>query len=471
MTTFFKRILSPREREHRGERRNSEDLHDRSLSTSLSQGHLPTVPSPPISSSSTTPGGPQRQHHRHQSNEGDNIVNVIYSEPTPLDRVPRAPGLGGAGNGEGQLDNPPLPPRPVSVGHPHQLADRREEEFYVAPVDTIRSVTAVPPSVAASRERDRKIMRMHDLTMSQKARQGMQVHVQNVRVQQHSPCASPNIGEHRRTRSIGQVIDNSEYSTPWNVVEEQMRSALPPRGKKVSAGRVFPSTPGDESDRIIPVSPPPILGRDRSQSSSPIPPLPSEPPPHSPGEGVGGGGGDAEYDDPWDVRFRRINQNLPEHHGHPHQERPSPPQSGGGGLVRKSSPVGDQRPPKPPHTTKYSANTERIHRFSPPEERLTRAYSDKPRGGGGGGEGGDHGSDWSKGPGGPFRHRATTELHPSSGPGPVPPRTGSVSIPIQQRPLPQAPVDNRETVPPLVTREDSPPSGWFDSSLALEEQP
>ena len=470
MTTFFKRILSPRE--HRGERRNSEDLHDRSLSTSLSQGHLPTVPSPPISSASTAPGGPQRQHRRHQSNEGDSIVvdNVIYSEPTPLDRVPRAPGQGGGGNVEGQPDNPPLPPRPVSVGHPHQIADRRDEEFYVAPVDTISTRITVAPSVAASRERDRRIMRMHDLTMSQKARQGMQVHVQNVRVQQHSPSASPSVGGHRRTRSIGQVIDNSEYSTPWNVVEEQMRSAGPPRGKRVSAGRVIPSTPGDESDRIIPVSPPPILGsRERSQSSSPIPPLPSEPPPHSPGEG---GGGDAEYDDPWDVRFKRINQNLHEHHSH-HQERPSPPQSGGG-LVRKSSPV-DQRPPKPPHT-KSSANTERAHRFSPPEQQLTRAHSDRPHhrgggGGGGGGEVGDHSSDWSKGFGAPFRHRATTELHPSSGPGPVPPRTGSVSIPIQQRPLPQAPVDNRETAPPPVTREDSPPSSWFDSSLALEEQP
>ena len=471
MTTFFKRILSPRE--PRTERRNSADLHDHSLSTSLSQGHLPSVPSNPIITTSSSASGPQgqRRHGRPASTEGDSVVveNVIYSEPTPLDRVPRS-----SGNGDRSPDQPPLPPRPVSVAHPHHLVER-EEEFYTSPV--------VPAAVAA-RERDRRIMRMHDLTMSQKARQGMQV-----RGPQQSCSATTANSGHRRTRSIGQVIDNSEYSTPWNLVEEQMRAAGPPPVKsihKTSVGRVYPSASGEESDKIIPVSsPPPILGshdRCRSHSASPTPHFSVDQRSQSPADIVMR---EAEYDDPWDVRFRNISHNLQDSHTHSSHDRPSSPHSSTN-LLRKSPPappitpsasvgsvgVSDSRPPKPPHS---ALHTDRLCHLSP-EEHGNRAHPDKvsQRAGGSntGGVGGSSESG-SRNFGGQFRLRSTTELHGpggvSSSSGGMPSRTSSVSIPIQQRPLPQAPMDGREGGLSL-SREDSPPSGWFDSNLPLEEQ-
>ena len=455
---FFKRILSPRE--HRGERRNSADLHvhDRSLSTSLSQGHLPSVPSNPIittSNSAVSVGlqHSQRQHGRPASTEGDSVVveNVIYSEPTPLDRVPRS-----SGNGDRSPDQPPLPPRPISVAHPpHQMGDR-EEEFYTSPV--------VPAAVAA-RERDRRIMRMHDLTMSQKARQGM-----HVRGPQPSSSVTSVSSGHRRTRSIGQVIDNSEYSTPWNLVEEQMKAAGPPPVKsshKTSVGRVYPSISGEESDKIIPVSsPPPILGsrdRCRSHSASPTPRSSSDHRSQSPADMAER---EAEYDDPWDVRFRNISHNLQDSHTHSthsSHDRPSSPHSNSNVAPFPSSHSagsvcgGDSRPPKPPHT---ALHTDRLRHLSP-EEHGNRAHP------GGGSESG------GRNYGGQFRLRSTTELHGTAGVpgglGSMPSRTSSVSIPIQQRPLPQAPMDGRESGL-SISREDSPPSGWFDSNLPLEEQ-
>lgn len=417
MTALFKRILSPRER---GRQAGHDEL----------PSPIHEVPSSSVSAATGQQG--------HKNNTADSIVvdNVIYSQPSQLDRVPPRGASGGAG---GNGEDPPLPPRPSSAssGHAHQVNSGEHETYYCAPIDTLGHGTDLqrqqrsPSTREIERERaqERKRLDMHERTLIQKQLQG---------------ASSPAIASgHRRTRSGGHVIDNDEYSTPWNAQGGNPRrsSALPlkPPRKKSSAGKGIPSTPNDGSDNVIPVSPPPILSapQDRSQSASPIPP-------RSPVVSSA----DAEYDDPWDVKNRKISQVIPSQHGRHHHlslhERRSPPAQSG-----------DPRP------TRHSAGSKVDHtRHLPVDDiRPSRVLSEK-----------DHlRSPEMEATEMPIRSRTITDLQSISISSPTSPRTGSVSMPIhpiQKRPLPEEPGN-----PNPIRREPSPSSTSFDSRLALEEQP
>lgn len=377
----FRRMLSPRDR---GRQSVPDEL-----------GH--DVPSPLAMVPS---------HHGQKSSDLNTmkVDNAIYSEPTPLDNVsPR---------GE---PNSPLPP------------PDENDPYYSAPIDTLARDPSLQHQLRSTRDRERA---------QAQERRHLEVHERTLN-QMHAIAPTSRGGGaigHRRTRSGGHIIDNDEYSTPWNAAqleEQRRRQSAPPR-KHHHSKRGIPATPNDGSDDIIPVSPPPILSasQDRSQSASPIPPPQS----------LAISGADAEYDDPWDVKNRNISQAIPgRHHAHSvHERRPS-------------------TPPLSNHRMRQSVGSRVDHHkhILAEETRLSRTASDKnPKSGAI--EVGDH-----------FRSRAVTDLQPHSlsVSNPSSPRPNSVSTPvnpIQRRPLPEEPPPNR--------REPSPVSTWFDNKLALEEQ-
>ena len=375
------------------------------------------------------------------------VDNVIYSEPTQLDRVaPRR------GSGSGSED-PPLPPRPQSAGGD-------SETYYQAPIDTLgrgntdQQQQQQQQRAASTRDRERlqeretRLMVLHNKTLSQKAQQCAPI--------TGNGASGSVVAGHRRTRSGGHVIDNEEYSTPWNVQEQQRRSSgappKAPRTKKSGAGKPIPATPSDGSDNIIPVSPSSILPHhERSQSASPIPP-------RSPGLGSS----EPEYDDPWDVKNKKINKAIPNqhgrHHGHSVHERRSPP---------PSQLAGETRP------LRMTVGGRIEHSKHLEEVRPSRAMSEKNHNWSSGGMDGTE----------PFRPRTITDVHSSgvSVSTPSSPRTSSLSMPphhIQRRPLPEEPsnsscstsIPSPSSIP--LRREPSPASStWFDCQLALEEQP
>ena len=376
----------------------------------------------------------------------DSIVvdNVIYSEPTPLDRMAGIPFRGGGGG-----EDPPLPQRPSSA---HQTNSSEPEAYYQAPVDTLGRGMELQQQQRLSsardrereQERERRRMDMHEKTLSQKQQlQGAAVPFDD--------GASSSRG-HRRTRSGGHVIDNEEYSTPWDVQEEHQRRSSglplkPPRVKKPGAGKGIPATPNDGSDNFIPLSPPAILSasQDRSKSASPIPPRSPIP-----------SAAESEYDDPWDVKNRKISKVIPSQHGRHHthsvHDRRSPPPSQLAAGQRARQSVGARM--------EHSRHSE--------EGRPTRAMSDRNQ----------HRSAGMGDTTDPFHPRTSTDTH-----GPIlsvstpnSPRTSSVSMPtsaIQKRPLPEEPGSGSGPPTPStnpIRREPSPSSTWFDSQLALEEQ-
>lgn len=381
MTALFRRMLSPRDRNRHEE---------------LSQ----EVPSPLVPS------------HLGQKNSDANTIkvdNAIYSEPSPLDNVPP----------RGEDPNSPLPPSANSD---------ENDTYYSAPADTLSRDPHLLHQQRSTRDRERA---------QAQERRHLEVHERTLNQMHAIGPASGGVGGavigHRRTRSGGHIIDNDEYSTPWNAAqaeEHRRRQSAPPRKHHLSK-RGIPATPNDGTDDIIPVSPPPILSasQDRSQSASPIP----LPPSHVTSAA------DAEYDDPWDVKNRNISQAIPgRHHAHSvHERRPSTP------------PLTNHR-----LRTSVGSRVDHHRHILAEETRLSRTSSDKnPRSG-------------AIELGDPFRSRAITDLHLSVST-PNSPRPNSVSTPvnpIQRRPLPDEPPSN-----PL-RREPSPVSTWFDSKLALEEQ-
>ena len=417
----IKRMLSPRE-------------------TERFRGHEDTPPDTPLSGGGRT----------SRTGEVDSVVidNAIYSEPTPLDRVEQ--------HHHRLSDDPPLPPRPLSGG-----GSAENETYYQAPVDTLgRSANVEQQRSSSTRERaqerERRQMNMHERTLNQIQGAAIPVYLHHHGHHHHQGGGGGGLG-HRRTRSGGHLIDNEEYSTPWDVQGEQRRrgSGLPLKPPRASR-KPIPATPSDGSDNIIPLSPTPILSssHERSQSASPVPPR--SPVQTSPG-------GDAEYDDPWDVRNRKISQAIPgRHHTHSVHDRRSPPLSHGGG-VGVGVGVGEHR-----SGVRHTVGSRTEHSRQHLEEvRPTRALSDRNnhRSGSGVLESPD-----------PFRTHSVSHSNPNS------PRSSSMcapSHPIQRRPLPEEPgTGSAVTGPPQPsalpsvansTRTDQP-SVLFDSNLAMEEQ-
>ena len=104
-----------------------------------------------------------------------------------------------------------------------------------------------------------------------------------------------------------------------------MRSAEPPRGKRVSAGRVIPSAPWDESDMIIPVSSPPILGSHVCSQEKEEEEKKEEEEEEEKEEEKEEEEEEEEMQSTMALGMsdlRKRYQNLHEHHGYPHQDCP-----------------------------------------------------------------------------------------------------------------------------------------------------
>ena len=305
---MFRRILSPhRNRDVERERQN-QSRRSYTAGTVQSNGH----------------------ETANNSDEITRIENTAYGDPDIV-----------AVTGE----NPPLPPRnlrPASVGHSFQVSQRGDDEspVYVAPADTLVRKTVMSPSIytppaetqvpggdvgVVPTKTEKKKMQMHQLTMSQKRDQ------------------DPG---HSRTRSVGHVIDSSDYSTPFDLQQQLRREkgkgghsisvpGLPPPKPPHSRVRQVTGIAGDDNELIIPVmSPPPVILSDRDQSISPSSPLstPSsehEIPEYPPDDGTN------DYDEPWDRKFRNLqftrqrrrpdNEDFDQQHHHHNHFRDSPP--------------------------------------------------------------------------------------------------------------------------------------------------
>lgn len=521
---FFRRIRSPLE--HRTTSKHEEK--QRSSSTSV----IPLQQS--------------NGHRRHGSDDVVRIENTGYGDPDILGSSNRSHSTGAS---PGDILNPPLPPRNppkqlIGLQQPSSTPSNTtsgnmndESPVYVAPADTLQrggsggtttnnltkgmlgNYTRAEPLSAPPSKNERKVMEMHQLTMSQRQRQD-------------AGQLAAHVHGHQQQRVQVQNVDNSEYSTPFNLIQQQQQQKMANRGVGGGSGkggsgastrqqqrRVPQIGMLEENDQIIPVlSPPPGHHSDRSQTTSPSSPL-STPSSEHEGEGgsggmMGGGGvsaggtGDSDYDIPWDRKFRDfqlINRHPPNpkrqssggkvHHPddgkefHPHPSsrggrRESPPQRSmhptRGHSDRNSPPAPPDRNPP----SSYQQN--KVRRMSPqppPEELLlsrppaprylpSRHQSEqhKPR---------DGSTSPNQMMGG--RYGGSHTIHgphvPRDIPPEISPRTSSMSAShMSGRRLPSPPRERAESSPVVdrrgVLRPPSPPNPvHIDFSIPLCDQP
>lgn len=381
-------------------------------------------------------------------------------------------------------ENPPLPPRnirPASIGHPPQQLVRKtsdEPALYMAPADTLNrkanaSVTSnysqVETSDALPTRKEVRKMNMHIETMKQKS-------------------------GHRRVRSIGHVVDSSEYSTPFDLLKEiegkketilpaGVRAALdqsgaPPKPPKNHHKQVKQRDFGGEVDIIIPVSSPtpPVILSDHSRTQSPSSPVSTQ----SSEQELIRDNGTNDYDEPWHDKFKNLNMptfrhqvpDEPQHvhrtqrHSHHHQvdertrvgsqlvDRGSPPSPipwDRGYRGRDPASISPEVPhDRPPAFIKGSADRSSGRRegsVSPnPRTRDIRSYSH---------------SQLPHHPGNYPRHE--DQSHGLN------PRANSVSV-MAGRQLPPPPPE-RNVEQRYVPKEPSPPPALIDISIPLEDQP
>ena len=393
---FFRRIRSPLE--HRTTSRQHEEKQ-RSSSTSV----IPVQQS--------------NGHQRHGSDDVVKIENTAYGDPDILNSNRSY----STGTSPGDILNPPLPPRnppkqlvvglhlQQSTSSPSNTSGNMNDEspVYVAPADTLQrgggggagpnslskgvlssNYTRAEPLSAPPSKNERKVMEMHQLTMSQRQRQDTGQSAAHAHQQQRV--------------QVQNVVDNSEYSTPFNLIQQQQQkmankgvSGKGSSGSTRQQRRVPQIGMAEENDQIIPVLSPPPGHSDRSQTTSPSSPLSTPSSEHEEG-GTGGGGsvggtGDSDYDIPWDRKFRDLQLiNRPpntkrqssggkihypddgkEFHPHPGSRggrRESPPQRNvyPRGYSDRSS------PPAPPERNPPSSYQSKGRRMSPqpPEDLL-----------------------------------------------------------------------------------------------------
>ena len=245
----------------------------------------------------------------------EEIKNLSYGDPDKLNSPVRSQSMIGAGD----MSNPPLPPRNMRPSHQDS-----ESSLYVAPADTLKKSSNLAPAAHVSSggvssthgsgtvdtlaeshptKSELKVMQMHQLTMSQrKAGAG-------------GPSNGGHSHGHQRTGSLGHVTENSDYSVPFNLVQQSSHvheKAKPP----VKPPRM--ATPGkperqESSERLIvinPTSPTPATSSDRSNTNSPSSPLSyqttaadqQDPPASVPKQ-------DSDYAVPWDRS--KFLQNIP----------------------------------------------------------------------------------------------------------------------------------------------------------------
>ena len=374
---------------------------------------------------------------------------------------------------------PPRHARPVSYNsHPlerKQSNDADESALYVEPANTLKKDSAkasnycqVEHAEAVPTKQDIKQMTMYKQTMEQK--QG---------------------GGHRRVRSFGHVIDKSEYSTPFDLLEENERArqrgeeVLPPNiratlnhpQRSVSdkpppkPRRIRQTEAAADDSRIPVVSPTPatLSLSDRSHTNSPSSPHST----HSLEQEPIRDDGTNDYDEPWDNKFKDLPRvrttnksdshsaeaRASQRHTHSHHTESSHINDRGS----PSSPVPFERPRRP--------NREREHVSISPE-----LPSDRPLGLGftkGGPARSSGRRDGSSSPLPPVRDGRSFSTphqplhhhsyhHSESGV-----RTSSVSM--AGRLLPPTPSEMNERR--ILARDPSPPPVVIDVSIPLEDQP
>lgn len=253
--------------------------------------------------------------------EGEEVKNSSYGDP---DTFHRTQSMVTTPTGE---MNPPLPPRNLRPPFSKMGDSESESSVYVTPADTLRNrplanssqhpsasgsgasaggnsqssgAVAVDPEAIPTKS-ERKVMQMHQLTMNQRRGQGGGVVTTPV------TATKPTNG-HQRTRSFGNVTENSDYSVPFNLKNEPPRAPRAP----VKPPRMAPPARHESSDCIIPINPPsstsPQPPSDRSDTNSPSSPMSNQSSEHEPPRQD-----DGDYAVPWDRN--KIFQNMHVHKG------------------------------------------------------------------------------------------------------------------------------------------------------------
>ena len=269
-------------------------------------------------------------HKRQNSDEGEEIKNFGYGDPDVL----QTRSLASAVTTPSNEANPPLPPRntkssPYGLQHGRQGEGGSETPVYVAPADTLRkaaSNSVQPPSGGSGKTQGNnsgdaygdphaatkieiKQLKMHQLTMSQKRGQGGGAGGMPVMSSTNSTSG------HQRTQSFGYVIETSDYSIPFNLVQanandnktqQNSRPGAPFKPPRVGIGMQATS---DSADRIIAINPPsstsPQPPSDRSDTNSPNSPMSNQSSEHETRQDDG----NSDYAIPWDRS--KIFQNIP----------------------------------------------------------------------------------------------------------------------------------------------------------------
>ena len=453
---MFRRILSPRQ--------PSKPLEARSQSASAIQFN----------------GGSSRC-----GEEGEEVKNSSYGNPDSFNAPIRSRSMIAGPTGE--VMNPPLPPRnmrPSSFGSPNSES---ESALYVSPADTIRmrrqaaSTGSCVDTAANTNSQapgggsgggggpseqhvdvhptrsEQKVMQMHQLTMNQRRGQGGVVVTSTPTTTSTSMTKTSSSNGHKRTRSFGHVTENSDYSVPFNLL--QQGNTRPPSTRQTPQPRV--SQPGGDrisgvsqpvGDRIIAINPPPTSPQppsDRSDTNSPSSPMSLEQEPRVEESG--------DYAVPWDrskiFQHMRLGPTPPSSSSSSHrpnqqrqQDRFSPPPPARSGFRYQSTrePMIGQHNSPPPPDLPYDPS--RPHRNRAVSERVhIRDGSSSPVGGNfGGSRGEDVGSVRP-----PFlpQERPRVDTYPLP-----PPRDQSSNRDDTGRHVPS----NSSTIDPAIPLEDQP---------------
>ncbi len=341
---MFRRILSPRDRTKQAPVKQDKALRTSSMSD-------------------------MNSHRRDIQLQGSiEVENTEYRDPEQMhQQYPPAPPASSAYRSQSMIcspvdgSNPPLPPRnnrPISFStgsHPlalqrKQSNDPEESSLYMEPANTLKNTASiknaasmsnyvqVEPSEALPTRKDLKKMTLYRETMEQS-------------IEQKSG------GGHRRVRSFGHVIDNSEYSTPFDLLKQNNQAKLkgeavlpesvqtylynqpirsasdrpPPKPKTTRRIHQTEPTPADTDVCIPVISPTPPGLSNRSHTNSPSSPHST----HSSEQELIRDDGTNDYDEPWDSKFKnltRMRSNTTKsdsqvHHDHLN-DRASPPSPG-----------------------------------------------------------------------------------------------------------------------------------------------
>lgn len=469
-TNMFRRMMSPKSKH--SDKAKSEKPRPSSLSNANIK-HLNGHGRNEIVSSLEVENSSYRDPELlHDVSHPGRSQSMVYPTSNTINLSPMPPA--------GASENPPLPPRnirPASIGHsPQQLLKKaadEEQPLYVAPVDTLNR----QPNVIVSPNYSH-VETPADVFFSRKDIKKMSMHIETMK----------QTTGHRRVRSIGHVVDSSEYSTPFDLLKENQskgETALPLSVRGILDKPTAPPKPPQnhrqmkqidtepELDDIIPVisptSPPTILC-DRSPTNSPSSPISTQ----SSEQEFFRDDGTNDYDEPWHDKFKEFDMPTITQQHHHRSPRFTGPQHFDGKTRSNSGPspvdhlsmgyrgrdpssISPEVPHERPLTFVkggYNSNSGRSEGSVSPNPRVrdARSYSHSQT------------------------HHPGFHSHVENLGHGVNPRTNSVSM-MGGRQLPLPPMERAGPERGLgldhryVPKETSPPPVLIDISIPLEDQP